>query len=84
MPLVVRRSLKLCSGPVIRVHGIVRLRLFKYKQLKHKTLFLIAPNSAFRPNTLSEDPIIRIPCFESQGKYYNRVYCHVMCRRGTL
>ena len=63
------------------MHGIVRLRLRRYKQLKHKTPFLMATHRTFEQKFLSEDPIIEIPCFESQGKYYDRVYCHLMCRR---
>ncbi len=67
---------KLCCGPANRLHGIVRLRLFRYKQLKRKTLFLLAQNRTLDQNVCTSDPIHRIPCFESQGKYYYRPYCH--------
>jgi len=36
MPLVVHRSSKLCSGPLNRVYGIVRIRLFRYKLLRQE------------------------------------------------
>ena len=84
MPRVTRRSLKLCSGPLNQVHGIVRLRLLRYKQLKRETLFLIAQNRTLDDKVCTQDPVYIIPCFESQGKYCYRPYCHLMCRRSTL
>ena len=84
MPRVVHRSLKLCKGPFNHVHAIVRLRLFRYKQLRGKTLFLIAQHKTVRVDHSAPDPICRIPCLEIQGKYYNRPYCYLMCRRSTL
>jgi len=48
---------KLCCGPANRVHGIVRLKRFRYKQLKRKTMFLLAQNRTLIklsvPRTLS-------------------------------
>jgi len=35
---------KLCYGPANRVHGMMRLKRFRYKQLKRKTMFLLAQN----------------------------------------
>ncbi len=64
-PRVTRRSLKLCSGPLNRLHGIVRLRLFRYKQLKRKTLFLLAQNRSLDQKVCTRDPVYRIPCFEN-------------------
>ena len=84
MTRVVYRSLKLCCGPRNKLHGIVRLRLFGYKQLKRKTLFLIGPNRTLDQKVCTQDPIYRIPCFDSQDKFYYRPYRHIMCRRSTL
>ena len=55
--LVTRHSLKLCSGPLNRLHGIVRLRLFKYKQLKRKTLFLLTENRTSDQKVCTRDPV---------------------------
>ena len=41
-------------------------------------------NRTLNQTYCSQDPICRVPCFESQGKYYNRPYCHLVCLRGTL
>ncbi len=72
MPLVVYRSLKLCCGPLNRVYEIVRIRLFRYKAVRRKfNLFLMAQNGTLNESHCSQNPIIRIPCFGSQGKYYN-------------
>ena len=51
---------------------------------KRKTLFLMAQNRSLDDKVCTRDPVYRIPCFESQGKYYYRPYCHIMCRRSTL
>ena len=58
--------------------------IFRYKQLKRKTLPLLAQNRSLDNKVCTRDPVYRIPCFESQGKYYYRPYCHIMCRRSTL
>ncbi len=60
------------------------LRLFRYKQLKQKTLFLLAQNRTLDQKVCTRDPVYRIPCFDSQGTYYYRPYCHIMCRRSTV
>ncbi len=52
------------SGSLNKVCSIVRLRLFRYKQFKRKTLFLIAQNRNLDPKRCSQDPIGRIPCSE--------------------
>lgn len=72
------------GGPVNRVHVILRSRLFRYKQLKRKTLFLLAQYRTFDQIVCSEGPVMRITCFESQDKYYKRLYCHLVCRQSTL
>ncbi len=33
---------------------------------------------------VAQDRICRMPCFESQGKYYNRPYYPLVCRWSTL
>ena len=75
---------KAVLGPLNRLYGIVRLRLFRCKQLKRNTLFLLAQNRTLDKKVCTRDPVYRISCFESQGKYYHRPYCHLMCRRSTL
>ena len=34
-------------GPLSRLHSIVRIRLFRYEQLKRKTLFLLSQKQNF-------------------------------------
>ena len=41
------------------LHGIVRLILFRYKQLKRKTLFLLAQNRTLDQKVCTRDPVYR-------------------------
>ena len=84
MPLVVCRCLNLRCGPLIRMYGIVRTRPFKYKAVRREKLFLMAQKRTLNESHCSQNPTICIPCFESQGNYYRRPYCHLVCWQTTL
>ena len=55
----------------------------EFKYLRQKNMSLMARNKTLKESCCVEDPSFRIRCFEGQGKYYYRPYCHLVCRWST-